>query len=93
MQGDVPVGTLVLGQVAQPWFECSFRPTSAWEALRPTVEAWTRAVESDDSNEDEISRALEAVDALKLTLVSVPGSETIEDFLIHVEGDTARFRH
>ncbi|MFE5239945.1 MULTISPECIES: hypothetical protein [unclassified Streptomyces] len=50
-------------------------------------------MESDDSNEDEISRALEAVDALKLTLVSVPGSETIEDFLIHVEGDTARFRH
>ncbi|MFF1847574.1 hypothetical protein ACFVW9_38645 [Streptomyces sp. NPDC058217] len=49
-------------------------------------------MESDDSNEDEIIRALEAVDALKLALVSIPASETIEDFLIHVEGDTARFR-
>lgn len=93
MQGDVHVGTLALDQVAQPWFECRFRPTSAWEPLRPTVEAWTRAVESDDSDEHEIIRALEAVDALKLALVSVPDSETIEDFLIHVEGDTARFRH
>ncbi|MFF0049451.1 hypothetical protein [Streptomyces sp. NPDC005498] len=57
------------------------------------MEAWTRAVESDDSDEGEIIRTLEAVDALKLALIAVPDSETIEDFLIHVEGDTARFRH
>ncbi|MFJ9683592.1 hypothetical protein ACIRP2_37005 [Streptomyces sp. NPDC101194] len=50
-------------------------------------------MESNDSDEDAIIRALEAVDALKPALVSVPDSETIEDFLIHVEGGTARFRY
>ncbi|MFB7715053.1 hypothetical protein [Streptomyces sp. NPDC056105] len=50
-------------------------------------------MESDDSDEDEIIRALEAVDSLKLALVSVHDSEMIDDFLIHIEGDTARFRH
>ncbi|MFG2426815.1 hypothetical protein [Streptomyces sp. NPDC048590] len=37
--------------------------------------------------------ALEAVDALSLSLVSVTGAEVIGDFLIHVEGRTARFRY
>ncbi|MGW1503729.1 hypothetical protein ACWCQW_35250 [Streptomyces mirabilis] len=45
------------------------------------------------SDEVEITRALEAVDALELALVSVPDFELIDDFLIHIEGNSARFRH
>ncbi|MEW2472092.1 hypothetical protein AB0919_45125, partial [Streptomyces sp. NPDC046994] len=72
---------------------CHFTAEDAWEFLRPTVAAWTRAVDSDDSNEPEIIRALEAVDSLRLVLVPETGSERINDFLIHVRGDTARFRY
>ncbi|MEV6311113.1 hypothetical protein AB0M10_21235 [Streptomyces sp. NPDC051840] len=91
MRQGVHLGTLVLARVDQPWFVCGFRATSDWEASRPTVEAWTRAVDGDD--EDEMICALEAVDALGLSLVPVAGAEAIGDFLIHVEGRTARFRY
>lgn len=90
--GDTHLGTFLLDHISQPWFHCRFPATAAWESLRPTVATWSRAVDSDDSNELEIIEALEAVDALRLVLVSVVDSEQIDDFLIHVEGDTARFR-
>lgn len=91
MRQGVDLGTLVLARVDQPWFVCSFGATSDWEASRPTVQAWTRAV--DEGDEDEMICALEAVDALGLSLVPVTDAETIGDFLIHVEGRTARFRY
>ena len=93
MQGGTHVGTLVLDHIDQPWFHCRFTATPAWELLRPTVEAWNRAVERDRSHELEIAKALEAVDSLRLAIVPVPGSEPIDDFLLHVEGDEARFRY
>ncbi|WP_327190052.1 hypothetical protein [Streptomyces xinghaiensis] len=93
MQGDTQVGTLVLDHIDQPWFHCRFTATPDWEPLRPVVETWTRVVESDDSDELQITQALEAVDALHLTLLPVSGSEEIDDFLIHVDGDAARFRY
>jgi hypothetical protein len=93
MQGDTHVGALVLDHIDHPWFHCRFSATPAWEPLRPTVEAWITVVESNDSDDLQITRALEAVDALALALVSVPDSEQIDDFLLHVEGDAARFRY
>ncbi|MFJ9584503.1 hypothetical protein [Streptomyces acidicola] len=93
LQGDTPVGTLMLHHIDQPWFHCSFTATAAWESLRPTVVAWTQVVESNDSDELEVNEALEAIDALGLVLVPVAESEQIDDFLIHIEGDTARFRY
>ncbi|MGV9564315.1 hypothetical protein [Streptomyces sp. NPDC003480] len=93
MQGQSHLGTLTLDHIDQPWFHCCFTATAAWEPLRPTVAAWTQAVESNDSNELEIAKTLEDVDALGLLLVSVAGSQQIDDFLIHVEGDAARFRY
>ncbi|MEU4681808.1 hypothetical protein [Streptomyces xinghaiensis] len=93
MQGDTQVGTLVLDHIDQPWFHCRFTATPAWEPLRPAMEAWTRVVDSDYSNELQITQACEAVDALRLTLLPVSGSDQIDDFLIHVEGDAARFRY
>ncbi|MFF7199907.1 MULTISPECIES: hypothetical protein [unclassified Streptomyces] len=92
MQGDTHIGTLVLDHIDQPWFHCRFTSTTGWEPIQPTVSAWTRAVEQDRSDDRETAAALEAVDALRLVLVPVGGSETIHDFLIHVEGDHARFR-
>ncbi|GAA2436735.1 hypothetical protein GCM10010421_28130 [Streptomyces glaucus] len=93
MQGDTHVGTLLLDHIDQPWLHCRFTATAAWDSVRPVLAAWTQAVESDDSNELAVDEALEAVDALQLALVAVAGSERIDDFLIHVEGDTARFRY
>ncbi|WP_432094057.1 hypothetical protein [Streptomyces sp. bgisy100] len=92
MQGDTLLGSLVLDRFDQPWFHCRFSPTPAWEPVRPTVEAWTRAVERGDGDDHELTAALEAVDALRLSLVPAPHSGPIHDFLLHVEGDEARFR-
>ncbi|MFE7612108.1 hypothetical protein [Streptomyces celluloflavus] len=49
-------------------------------------------MENNESNDLGITKVLEAVDALRLILVSVTGSEQIDEFLIHVEGNTTHFR-
>ncbi|KOV65706.1 hypothetical protein ADL00_19230 [Streptomyces sp. AS58] len=83
----------MLDHIDQPWHHCRFEATAAWDHVRPTLAAWTRAVEDDGSNELAVDEALEAVEALRLVLVAVADSEYIDDFLIHVDGDTARFRY
>lgn len=93
MRDGTRLGVLVLDRIDQPWFHCRFTPTSAWESVRPTVEAWTAAVEGDDGDEPRITDALEAVDELGLFLAPVSGSERIDDILVHVEDGVARFRY
>lgn len=93
MQAGTRVGTLTLDHIDQPWFRCTFTGTSAWEAIRPILEAWTHSVEGAEPDHPAVERALEAVDALQLTLVPPDGSDPIDDFLIHIRGSQASFRY
>ncbi|MFF0064212.1 hypothetical protein ACFYRC_22175 [Streptomyces sp. NPDC005279] len=94
MRGETHLGTLTLDYIDQPWFYCHFDATPEWEAVRPTLDAWTEAtLARNDPDELRIARAWQAVDALKLTLVPIHGGERVDEFLIHVEDDEARFRY
>jgi hypothetical protein len=94
MRGEKHLGTLTLDYIDQPWFHCDFDATPEWVAVRPTLEAWTEATLAvNDPDELQIARAWQAVEALQLTLVPIHDGELIDEFLIHVEGDEARFRY
>jgi hypothetical protein len=93
MQGDKLLGVLTPTGIDQPWFLCDFAATPAWDAVRPVFEASTAAAESHDPDGSAAGQALQAVDDLGITLVPAGNDSVIEDFLLHVEGDQARYRH
>ncbi|WP_017627030.1 hypothetical protein [Nocardiopsis chromatogenes] len=88
---DRIVGTLTLKEVDMFWSDCHFEPASAWDGLRPLFvvsrDAWVRG-------DQEAARAAdEAIHAEGLILVPDGGGDPITDFLIRIDGETARFRH
>ncbi|MEV4683297.1 hypothetical protein [Streptomyces kurssanovii] len=93
MQGNTLLAVLTPTGVDQPWFLCDFAATPAWEEVRPVFEAWTAAVESHDPDGSATDQALQAVDDLGITLAPAGDEPTIEDFLLHVVGHQARYRH
>ncbi|GLP65777.1 hypothetical protein TUSST3_23970 [Streptomyces sp. TUS-ST3] len=88
------LATLTLHYIDQPWFRCHFAAGPAWDAIRPTIEEWTQAtLEREAPDVLRIPRAWEAVKDLGMTLVPLDGTAPIEDFLIPIDGATARFRY
>ncbi|MFF3127380.1 hypothetical protein ACFVRD_34940 [Streptomyces sp. NPDC057908] len=90
-QGDRLIGTLTLEEIDMFWSDCHFDPAAAWEDLRPLFaasrDAWDRG------DEEAALAADEAIHVAGLTLVPNGGGEPITDFLIRIDGETARFRH
>lgn len=84
----------MLDYIDQPWFHCYFTASPSWESARPTVEEWTRAtLEKNATDVLRIPRAWLALQDLGLTLVPLDGAPPVDDFLLHVDGVTARFRY
>ncbi|MFD9908500.1 hypothetical protein [Streptomyces sp. NPDC059063] len=94
-RGETVVAALRLDYIDQPWFHCHFTADGpAWESIRPTVEEWTRAtLETNPADVLRIPRAWEAFQALNLVLVPLDNAPPIEEFFLHVDGKTARFRY
>ncbi|MEU7317236.1 hypothetical protein [Streptomyces sp. NPDC007083] len=89
-QEDRLVGTLTLEGTDMFWSDCRFEPGSGWEDLRPLFSASHDAWERGD--EEAALAADEALHAAGLLLVPEGGGDAIADFLIRIDGDTARFR-
>ncbi|WP_231500226.1 hypothetical protein [Saccharothrix sp. NRRL B-16314] len=87
---DRPVGTLIFEAQDMFWSDCRFQPGPAWEDVRPLIarsaEAWRR-------RDLEAARAAdEAIMTAGLVLLPSDGGPPITEFLLRIDGDTARFR-
>lgn len=74
-----------------PWYRCIFQPTLAFESYRSLFDQELELLEDKGATE-EWDAAYEKIENLGLTL-SDPGQEkTTKLFLLHVNGETARFK-
>lgn len=100
MQGDTLLGTLTVTDLDQPWFLCLFAPEAAFEAVRPLFDAELAVGEAEDHARsigvnigiDAWESAYQNIEALGLRLVPDVG-ETIDHFLLHINGAEAWFRY
>ncbi|UXY24933.1 hypothetical protein N8I84_41565 (plasmid) [Streptomyces cynarae] len=90
-RGHEVVGVLTLEAVDMFWTDCRFEPSDGWLGLKPFIDASRAAWERKD--QDAAIEADEAIYALGLELVPESGGEIIRDFLLRINGDTARFRY
>lgn len=90
-RGDQLVGTLTLEAVDMFWSDCHFESSTGWPAVKPFIEASREAWERGDQAAAVV--ADEAIHALDLTLVPADGGESVRDFLLRIDGDSARFRN
>ncbi|MFH8785871.1 hypothetical protein [Streptomyces roseoverticillatus] len=91
MQDGTVVGRLLLLEVDQPWFICRFSPAEHWESVCEFFEEQSCAMKSGDP--EMIAVSMRKVRSMELRLLpEVPAGEEIEPIMIHVEGETAKFR-
>ncbi|MER7845865.1 hypothetical protein ABTZ03_18165 [Kitasatospora sp. NPDC096077] len=90
-QGDTVLGTITIDDLDMPWWHGHFRPTPAFEPIRPFFDATRRAFKAADDR--TIGAALGAIKSLALVIEPEDGTEPITAFLLHIEGDRMRLRH
>jgi hypothetical protein len=90
-QGDLLIGSLTFEGQDMFWSDCSFRPAPAWEELRPLFEASRDAWRRGDT--EAALQADEEMCAAGLVLVPSEGGSPITEFLLRIDGETARFRY
>ena len=91
MIGDSVLGMLTLDDLDMPWLCCHFTPTPSFEQVRPLFVAELEVLEG-QWDEEQWEKAYAAIVALELRLVGDDG-QIIDEFLLHIDGDTARFRY
>ena len=92
-RGDVLLGTLHACGSDQPWLVCRFEATAAFEEVRPLFDEELRIMDSmSDLDVDAWERAYGRIDNLGLRLVPADGGDAIDAFLLHIQGQRARFR-
>jgi hypothetical protein len=74
-----------------PWYICDFQPTAEFEQYRPLFDMELALLEDKGATE-EWDVAYGKIEELKLTLAYPLESKVTDIFLIHIEGDTARFK-
>lgn len=93
MQQDTLLGVLSIELRDQPLFGCQFEPTPAFDAIKPLFDEELSLVNQNRLSEEDWGAAYEKIDALGLTLVSLDGREVLNDFLLHIEKNSAWFRY
>jgi len=89
-QGNILLATLSDIQLYDwPWYICDFHPTSAFERYRQLFEAELELLEREGATDKWVA-AYQNIEDLKLTVTY--NGETTREFLLHVEGNKARFR-
>lgn len=100
MRGDTLLGTLTVNDLDMPWFWCHFVPETAFATVKPLFDAELAFMEAESQVQsdgvnvdiDAWESAYQEIEALGLCLVPDVG-ETIDHFLLHVNGDMAWFRY
>ena len=90
MRGTEVLGTLEVLGPDQPWFNGRFTATPAFEEVRADFQEELRLLNADRI--EEWSAAWERILALGVRLDPQDGGPPIEDFLLHVDGESAWFR-
>jgi hypothetical protein len=91
MMGDSVLGMLTPDDPDWPWLYCHFTPTPAFEPVRPLFVAELEILEG-QWDEGRWEKAYAAIASLKLRLLGDDG-QIIDEFLLHIDGDTAWFRY
>jgi len=90
-RGDVLLGTLTSTDDDFPWHHGTFDPAPAFEEVRPLFDRERELLDAERF--DEWEAAWEAVVALGLRLELTATGATIDEFLLHIEGNRAWWRY
>jgi len=90
-RGKVLLGILRLLDVDQPWFMCEFAPTPDFEDVKPLFDEELRRLEVIDDDIDAWENAYSRIDELGLQIVPPGGGPPLTEFVLHIEGNRARF--
>jgi hypothetical protein len=95
-RGETLLGLLYPRGREDPWVQCSFTPTPAFDGVRQLFAAelhLLRYPPGHHADPEVWERAYARVDALGLLIVPIDGGETIDDFLLHIDGPVAWLRY
>jgi hypothetical protein len=92
-RGVTLLGTLTDCTPYQPFFVCHFTPAPAFEEVASLFEEELRVSNTLDEDPEAWETTYEALLAHDLKLVSLHDGGIIEEFLLHISGDTAWFRY
>ena len=91
-RGDILLAVLSNIQLYDyPWYSCDFQPTAAFEQYRPLFDHELELLEGDGATE-EWDIAYEKIEVLHLTLWYPNQTKMTQAFLLHIDGETARFK-
>jgi len=92
MKDNEVLGVLTETDLNMPFVNCEFVANSSFSFYQAKFAEELILLNSDQMNEWE--RAYSEINALGLTLTSNnPVSESIAEFILHIDGDKAWFRH
>jgi hypothetical protein len=91
-QENVLLGVLTNVQLDDfPWYSCNFQPTVAFEPYKPLFDLELKLLEDQGATE-AWDMVYEEIEALNLRLVDSIKAKSTGIFLIHIEGEIARFK-
>lgn len=91
-RGEEILGLLTELDIDQPWIICQFQASTSFASYQPLFIEELKLLDSDEM--ELWQRAYQNIDELGLVLEpSSGGGETIRDFILHIDGNNARFRY
>ena len=90
-RGDVLLGTLTHTGDDFPWHDGTFDPAPVFEEVRPLFDRELALLNADRM--DEWETAWGAIAALGLRLEPMAAGSDVNEFLLHIEGQRAWWRH
>ena len=90
-RGAALLGVLSYQNTDQPFFGYRFEPTALFSEVQPLFDEELRLLNAEEMDAWEL--AYNKIDALGLTLEPTDGGAAIREFILHIEGSEAWFRH
>jgi hypothetical protein len=90
-QGETVLGTLEDDGGDFPWRYCTFKPTEAFQKIKPLFDRELELLKAEDW--DQFEQAYQRIKDLGLRLVEKDGETEITDFLLHIQDKAAWFRY
>jgi hypothetical protein len=90
MRGDMLLGCLSGERVDQPFYFYNFEREPAFAEYEPLFSAELQSLNKGDT--EQWMRDYQRIEDLALTLVAPDGSDTIREFILHVDGREAWLR-